>query len=92
MDIHHPNRSRRRGHLPHPNRVVARKLGNEPVRRICRSGWTLGCRTFRRILPSPVGRVGARDVERWEMVVRRHATLKIHAFCLDMRSSFLRTV
>ena len=92
MDIHHPNRSRRGGHLPNPNRVIARKLGNEPVRRVCRSGWTMGCRPFRRILPSPVGRIGTSDVECWEMVVRCNATVKIHAFRLDMRSSFLRTV
>src|SRR6266581_9116349 len=92
MDLCHPNSPGRCRHLPHPDWVVERKLGIEPVRRICGPDWTLGSRSLCRILHGPLGRIGPRDAEHWEMVVRRRASLKIHAFRIDMRSSFLRTV
>src|SRR5207245_9715685 len=92
MDLHHPDRSRRRRHLPHINWIVPRSLGAEPVRRIWSPDWSLGSRSLRCIIHGFVRGLGAGDAWRWKMVVRRRATLKIHAFRIDMRSSLFWTI
>src|SRR6266852_6656992 len=90
MDLYNPNSSSRCRHIPYPDWVVERKLGTEPVRRICNPNWTLGGRSLHRILHGSIRRIGFGDVKHWKMAVRRRESFKIHAFRTNLRSRLVR--